>query len=807
MDEVRYEPVGACLRAPRFVVAYRPDSDWVHTARRVIQSLSRVWGGAGAVVLPADRDASDNPDLLGLVRSYDPDVIAGHSPLVEDEAHLDGAAGGSAASGGGVRDPDVLRHLLTQAIEVGPWDDVARQADAWCSPFKGIHQDARAFAGHQVIPLARQADSYQYLTVLPPTPGQSPFVTLDLSGVDPVVALMIESRTGALDSHDHAALQPVELPVKDSDLGHLIRIAITGQARLSGWDPGPRYLAAVGAAASGGPSALSGEQLMDCTPFARTRRWLIPVRPFASAPPPVVCVIGDAPADHALAVLCDRLFHRAGWIPLSVMRDEKLASAARLGLYELGHIPGSPPRPVLVTSISESREALQSLISEMRASYGLSIPGDPRGEFLVIRPGELAGEPARYLLADPGQFAIARTVPVRRDSDGCSFLTPVDLPLPEAAGHMPTGMHWQVDVILPGHRMPARPAMPGNALTQVPPGGIPDAIVRAGRYGISFSSVNMGFVPAGVPAEGRLAHPMLRFPSAERIFAELAAARGKAVERSDAGRRAANAAELWGSFDAIVADLSGPARRLLDAFMPPQRKKDGDYGSGYAIRGQGYLHFNHAKDALDLSQGDTRKILDRLVALDVLRRGLLLACERCHWQAFYPIDQVGKMFTCTACDHATILASGTWYKKDPEPAWNYSLDQVVRSLLSQHGDIPMLAADHLRRGVRDFLWAPELSIHGEGKPIEIDICAIIDGRIIVGEAKCNGRLDSKDRSAHEAASRLITVAQILTADEIVLATSEPSWVPGAIAAVETAVTTGWQYGPRPKITKLVSLGQ
>lgn len=42
MDDVRYEPVVACLRAPRFVVAYRPGSDWVYTARRVIQSLSRV---------------------------------------------------------------------------------------------------------------------------------------------------------------------------------------------------------------------------------------------------------------------------------------------------------------------------------------------------------------------------------------------------------------------------------------------------------------------------------------------------------------------------------------------------------------------------------------------------------------------------------------------------------------------------------------------------------------------------------------------------------------------------------------------
>ncbi len=52
MDEVRYESAGTCLRAPRFVVAYRPGSDWVYTARRVIQSLSRVWAGAGAVIVP-----------------------------------------------------------------------------------------------------------------------------------------------------------------------------------------------------------------------------------------------------------------------------------------------------------------------------------------------------------------------------------------------------------------------------------------------------------------------------------------------------------------------------------------------------------------------------------------------------------------------------------------------------------------------------------------------------------------------------------------------------------------------------------
>ena len=118
MDEVRYESVGACLRAPRFVVAYRPGSDWVYTARRVIQSLSRVWAGAGAVIVPVERAASGNGYLLGLIRSYDPDIIAGHVPLVEDETHDDGAAERGNDSNG-ARDPAVLRHILTQAIDAG----------------------------------------------------------------------------------------------------------------------------------------------------------------------------------------------------------------------------------------------------------------------------------------------------------------------------------------------------------------------------------------------------------------------------------------------------------------------------------------------------------------------------------------------------------------------------------------------------------------------------------------------------------------------------------------------------------------
>ncbi|GAB2712288.1 hypothetical protein [Kitasatospora kifunensis] len=58
---------------------------------------------------------------------------------------------------------------------------------------------------------------------------------------------------------------------------------------------------------------------------------------------------------------------------------------------------------------------------------------------------------------------------------------------------------------------------------------------------------------------------------------------------------------------------------------------------------------------------------DRLLAIRVLRRGLLLNCARCHFEAFYRVEQVGSFFDCLACGHTSAMARGRWYKKDPEP--------------------------------------------------------------------------------------------------------------------------------------------
>src|SRR5713226_643716 len=85
--QMEYRSIAASLRPPRFVVGYRPGQDWVYSARHVVASISRVWGGNGAVIAPVRESAVMNELLALFMRAYDPDHIAGHVQVLADLAH------------------------------------------------------------------------------------------------------------------------------------------------------------------------------------------------------------------------------------------------------------------------------------------------------------------------------------------------------------------------------------------------------------------------------------------------------------------------------------------------------------------------------------------------------------------------------------------------------------------------------------------------------------------------------------------------------------------------------------------------
>jgi hypothetical protein len=783
--------------------------DWVHMARGAVAGVSRVWGGSSAVVLPvpdmsAQARAADT--LLPLLRRYDPDHVAGLLPTLADAAHMDPSVVTRVVTEHAAPDEDcdaTWQRLSSMSLRTPGWEGLADQVDSWCSPFKGVHRNQQRFKAHNIHHVEHARESRRSLATVPTLPGR-PVFTLDLSGVDPAVALMVESRIGAVHPDARPGLTIVELPVTEEDLPALIHLAITGKPR-AGWALASRYRAAI----NGGPSdKLTPDEFSSSTPFAHAARWTARLESYT--PTPIVWVVGETAEDHALAMLCDRIYQHAVWIPPRLLaEDGPFARAVKGALHTFQSLAHDGELPILLASTSQSQDDLQDLAEELNRPFasvtmyvddGPSAPLDVR-QVKAVTLTELAQHDGMALLADPDAYQISQRVPTSQESGSISLLTPLQLPEAQAAAHLGAPLHWYIDVWLPHHALPARPALPGSCLTQET-SGIPDTVARAARHSISFISANMGFSTPDTP----YARPLLHFPSADRVFEELAGAHGATVERSSAGLRAAIAVEMWGSPEALASDLRGPARNALNSFLPPAKKRDGNYGSGYAIRGNGYVALEDIKNTLGSGTFDAaRGLVDRLLSKSVLRRGLLLNCARCRFEAFYRIEQVGPAFDCEACGHTSPLARGRWYKQDAEPCWYYALDQVVQDLLQQHGDVPLLAAQQLRQKAASVLWSPELEVtHAEGS-IELDLCLIVDGRIIVGEAKSNNTLKA-DKGTQEAATRLVYAAQLLTADEIVLATSKHAWARGTRAAVTQAVENQWEHGPRPIVTEMVNVG-
>ncbi|WP_327593403.1 hypothetical protein [Streptomyces chartreusis] len=809
MQQTEYRPVSVRLRAPRVVLAYRTMGDWVHMARGAVAAISTLWGGSGAVVLPLldmSEEATAAEALLPLLRLYDPDHVAGLQPTLADAAHMDPSVVSRvvaryAATG---EDSDAAwRRLSSEVLRSPGWEGFAGQVDAWCSPLKGVHQDQQRFKAHNMAHMGYAGTSRRSLATVPALPGE-PLLTLDLSDVDPAIALMVESRIGAVHPDARTHLEVVELPVREGDLPALIHLAITGKPR-AGWDVTSRYNSAAQGAA---PIGLTVDAFRTSVPFAHAARWT--ARASFLPEPPIVWVVGEAAEDHALAMLCDRLYGHAVWIPSRLLADDgPFTKAAKAALHTFQGVSHDGELPILLVSTSQSESDLQAMAEKlnqpfaamtMRTDDGPAMPLNVR-QVKAVSLAELAGHHGMTLLADPEAFQITQRLPTSQEGGSVSLLTPLQLPKAQAAAHLGEDLHWYVDVFLPRHTLPARTALTGSCLVPET-SGIPDTVARAALRAVSFISANMGF---STP-DNRYARPLLHFPSADRVFEELAGARGATVERSNAGLRAAIAVEMWGSPEALAADLCGPARDVLDSFLPPAKKRDGDYGPGYAIRGNGFVALDDIQKTLGNDTFDVaRDLVDRLLATSVLRRGLLLNCARCRFEAFYRIEQVGPTFDCEACGHVSPLTRGRWYAKDAEPHWYYALDQVVQDLLRQNGDVPLLAAQLLRRNAGSVLWSPELTVTDDKMTVELDLCLIVDGRIIVGEAKSNHTLKASN-GTREAAARLVHAAQLLSADELVLATSKNAWAKDTLSAVTTAVQDGWTSGPRPVITELVKVG-
>ena len=202
-----------------------------------------------------------------------------------------------------------------------------------------------------------------------------------------------------------------------------------------------------------------------------------------------------------------------------------------------------------------------------------------------------------------------------------------------------------------------------------------------------------------------------------------------------------------------------------------------------------FLTLADAAALADVAVEQARTIVDQLLDRHVLDRGLVLACERCAYAAFYPLAELSRNFTCGRCGRSAAIRQERWKKPVDEPYWYYSLDEVAFQALSHDGWDVVEVLTQLSHHTRSFLWTPQMDFwQGDDLLGEIDIIAIADGRLIVGEAKSGDRLEHGAGAERKAVARLVQLAEHLTADTLVLA-SRTTWSQRTRQAIATAVAS------------------
>jgi DNA-directed RNA polymerase subunit RPC12/RpoP len=277
---------------------------------------------------------------------------------------------------------------------------------------------------------------------------------------------------------------------------------------------------------------------------------------------------------------------------------------------------------------------------------------------------------------------------------------------------------------------------------------------------------------------------------------------------------------LWGDRASLAADFSGPMLPIFRAFTPTNKRNKPTFaetdgvvlptGASEQHLYEAYLTFAGMRN-LTASRGtdveQLRALLDGLLQNGVLRRGLILGCSQCGRPAFRSIDEVGQVNQCPRCGAANSLIRERWRKPTEEPYWFYDLHPSAREYLANNGEVPLQLSQHLRTQTRNYVDIAEVELLNTAgsAEAEADLIALSDGELITAEAKRPGTLGTGRELARCAAKRT-TFAEVLQADQIVIATAAPEFDNASVQALCKAVRDKPWRAVRPRVRVITGLG-
>lgn len=771
-ETLEYAAASVLLRAPRIAVVIPHHERWPELAALILARNACVWGGAGFALVP-HRAGAVAPYWLRLMSGFDPDhVVAATMPL-----------------------PDRMPYYPEQPVlvdnePISP--DRARELgiDAE-TPLSGLDDRARLTVAAACTPFRRTRNhgsgnprTRYEMHRLPSGKGENDLVVI--GDPRPISGLLdLESAATRL-----AAVWLASLTSPFEDLGVSSRGVASERLGVGGHADRVR-------AAAESPGPLSWEKAPLWKPSLQGLTSLLtwPIRDT------YWIVVGDTLDDFALGHTLSRATRGAVWLPDSWLEPgSPFASAARDVLARVRSAGLQADLQVVSASVdpATARERLER-------AYGIYL--EPRESWLEPKNlDDLEPSVTGTVLALERDYDRDLLLPVTRDSQGDRTLVdrlPALVPETPVVAEKPS-LDWIVDVALLGDSVPRGRGLPPDCL-QGGSNGWRER-VRSGRDGLAIMSSSFGFVPSGATLRQRIARPTLTFPSPRTWLAELAAEAGLSVTTSESGHVAEIASQLWLGRREMATDLSAYrplfAEFLSDVTRTSDRYPDHD---GVVLRKEGYLTWKAIARVLGpgLDAGSARTLVDRLVEQKTLTRGFIVDCPECGQGQFQVPDNHDFSASCARCRARIPLLARTWRAPVEEPNWYYDLHPVVRRLLADHGDVPLLAEHHLGKSIRHGVGTPEFEIRQDGMTAEIDLLYVSPGRVLIGEAKKAPTIPRKELTKKVKA--LVLAAKHVQADEIVLAAGElGDWEQRVVSRCVAEIGgASWSTGTPPSL-RLIS---
>lgn len=499
-------------------------------------------------------------------------------------------------------------------------------------------------------------------------------------------------------------------------------------------------------------------------------------------------VLGDSVADFCLSYCLPRIGHRAAWLPsawidaLQSKRDTPLGNCVFSVVYAAPHNVRQGTG-VKVCSVSKGIAYVSEALEILKQHAGIGLNGervDPVEAMQVVATPAPTITP--YCIDSPNHPEI---YPFLGDRSAGAIRSP----RPTGFSKLKASKHrWVAEVSARSRAVPTIPHIAEHLIVLPQPLGA--FAVRVSHQALAYACPGFSLI-IGDDINANLQSPEIGLFDTFAAVSFVAATKGSACQLSDKGiyqRDSFN--KLGGVSKAAKLFKADGSRAVFEKFLDHTKRKQGTYDEGCVLDAEKrtYLDLTPIEKIMGGDPTAAVLLLDELTAAKVIYRGFALRCAVCKHAAWYSLADLTDEFRCTRCGRQQTISRQHW-REPAAPQIFYKLDEIVYQFLKNDGDVVALSLDYMARKTRHpFNYSPEIEFRNADSALigEIDFCAVYDGELTIGEAKRRGELAASDRESQKVIEKYVYLANMLNARRVLFCTISGEWKNSTVEAVHRA---------------------